>query len=510
MRGVNGLGGQQPDAERFVAIGSRWVIHLSLARAGLWLTSVAVARAAIGLLNIMLATGQLGISHYGSVALVLSVSQVLQTVAASFGTAAMLQYGALTRAARESEAHDGLRTGPLISCGISLLAFLAGVLLCFSSRTLWGISGPVLALAMFIAALQVLTVAAIGLAEASGHLVSAVRGQLMFPLVTLVGLVVGEGTGIDLNIGTFLSLTLLAASMELLTVSRTVPVQLLREMLVFRRPRRQHWGKFALVAREGLILQGATITAVALDPVNRLVISYQLSLSHVGAYDVIMKFCWGALHFFGAGMRVLTRAAAVANGEVSRQARVGGRMLSTPFLAFCSLGVVYVWYVLDNSGYPREDWALPYALGVSATWLMLRASPYFNTLIGCGRLRLVFSAQMFLAVASIVGTLLLVPLLGLGGAFVGGLIGALVNWRSLARAFDTDPLRMSVLSGWVRQGVEDLLGLSGVALIASGVAGDAEFPVLLGLLVLSTGVAIYCHDNASRLRRLVASLAVRE
>jgi O-antigen/teichoic acid export membrane protein len=184
----------------------------------------------------------------------------------------------------------------------------------------------------------------------------------------------------------------------------------------------------------GFSTQAANLVSFLLDPWSKSVLALNIGPAAVAIFDLAMKVGWGLSFVFSAYSRLFLQIPAADHRRRIAALTQAAELTWTPLVLIGSIVVSVLPPLL--SGWLKMDpllLAQGMVIAVAACMLMSCVSAAYISLIGFQDHAFIFRNQMIVGLANVVAAPLLVPFIGFTGAFVGSLIGTLVNVWLISR-----------------------------------------------------------------------------
>jgi O-antigen/teichoic acid export membrane protein len=250
----------------------------------------------------------------------------------------------------------------------------------------------------------------------------------------------------------------------------------------------------------GASTQAASVVMFLLDPLSKGVLALNLGPGSVAVYDLSMKVGWGLHSVMSAFSRLFLQ---IPSSEQSRRIVLLGQAANLTWVPTVLVGAICI-SVLPPllSTWLRVEQAqlgLGMAIAVTTCSLMTAAAAGYISLLAFHDLAFIFRNQMILGFANVLGAPLLVPVVGLAGAFLGAFAGTVVNVMLISRR-----LKMHMLAfGGFGSLARPFRGRLMAAIAVFGVAWIAAVSPSL----LTVSVAAFLGASALLLREPLARAA---
>ena len=178
----------------------------------------------------------------------------------------------------------------------------------------------------------------------------------------------------------------------------------------------------------GLSTQAANMVSFLLDPWSKSMLALYLGSASVAVFDLSMKVGWGLNSVFSAYSRLFLQ---IPPSDQKRRIASLTLAADLTWAPLALVGAIVISLLPPLLGaWLRVDQMLlaqGMAMAVAACLLMAAVSAPYISLIGFQDHSFIFRNQMILGLANVVAAPLLVPAIGFPGAFLGCLVGTLIN-----------------------------------------------------------------------------------
>jgi O-antigen/teichoic acid export membrane protein len=393
-------------------------------------------RAGIGLFSALLAVRLLGVDIYGNIVTLLSLFVLYLGLVSSVFIVLVAKLMAPDNGAGTPD-----RSILVVAANAIALLSMAGIFclaallrgfapdvqgLEAANRSFWAYAQSGSLILGALTCMQILSAMNSAIIESAGRLDLAMKWQMTGPSVVFLGLValLLMESGVH---GTTYLLLLCAGALADMMALWIVRRRLVDEHLILVHLRAA-LERIPGLLKSGSAIQFASFMNVFLEPLNKLALNHFSGGVAVTSYDLAMKVIWGIQGLFGAVMRVFLHLSGHGAEFIARTYVSVVSRLAVPALAVHTLGALLlslaIHYWVDVS---QDEIMVFYGIATISNLAMIYVTPLYVSLIAKDDRRFLFQNQLRLTVSNVVGSLLLIPLLGLIGSAIGLLCAAIYN-----------------------------------------------------------------------------------
>lgn len=390
------------------------------------LSATAFVRAALGLAFSLLTIRIVGAESFGYFSLVWA-----------FSAAFLYMYTGINivLVARMVETRAGSGDRVWIAAGFFLtLMVVAFVVVVAATAAAFAPNHRGLYLVMMITPLvlacQIVTMFCCAVLEGRGHIARATLLPIVgtFGIVLLLVASLAAGWPVE-GLLSLLAVVLLAYILEMMVAVGAT-------WHVYARIGQLRWRSTAMkkLILGGVSTQAANIVSFLLDPWSKSVLALYLGPASVAVFDLSMKVGWGLNSVFSAYSRLFLQIPQSDQSRRIASLAQAAALTWVPLVLIGSIAVSVLPPVL--SSWLRVDAKLlaqGMAMAVTACLLMAAVSAAYISLIAFHDHKFILRNQMILGLANVVAAPLLVPVIGFTGAFLGSLVGTVINVGLISR-----------------------------------------------------------------------------
>jgi O-antigen/teichoic acid export membrane protein len=452
------------------------------------LTGAALVRAGLGFAFAVLAIRTIGSSSFGFFTLIWSFATAFQFMYGGINLALVsriVNVRALTSAGSSTSASSWMTAAMTITV-MTVLVLACLSVLAWMLRIGPGEWPAVVPVCLAMLALQLTTSWALACAEGHGN----VQSCALIGLIALGALCMALGAcavfSMQLSRAEFLALCLTCHGLECATalvlgVGAVWPGERVRPSIK----------QVASLLGTGASLQAANLVGFFLDPFTKGVLLHYVGPAAVAAFDVTMKLGWGLNSVFTSYARLFLQFPAADHAGRITALRQAARYTWVPALLISAIVVAAAPpFIATLTQQPTTLLASGMLLAMATGLLMIIAAPAYISLVAFQDHVFILRNQAILATGNVAGALLLVPLLGFLGAFLGAVLATTLNlWlisTRLPRHMPTFDGLSALASGL---GLRLAVGatLLGSAWASYGAAStELSAPIALAVLIIAT------------------------
>lgn len=408
----------------------------SLFKNASWGGVSAAIRLVFGMANLFLAIKLAGVIPYGYLTLILSISAFYVAVINSVHTIAV------THAADLRDKPNSVEALNLLFSAVWLFTLLSVVVICITTYftgshflhafVYWGANlntkstlDTLLTVVLAIVVLQILSAGNVAVIESLSRFDLAARVQMFGPVLIFILLISGYFQFKTTNIVQVAQILALGGFLDFILTSI---IRFKMGYLIAFIPNSRVISLFPTLFSQGLALQGSRLVNIFFDPFNKFLLNMYVGPASVSTYEIAMKIIFGIQGLFGGAFRTFLQLTNKMSTDGGADYLKSLRFGLVPALLIHGIGGIFV-VVISHFWLSGEMSSLPlfYLLLIPASMTIIFIAPIYYALIGVRDLNFIFKMNLNLAVMNFIGSLILIPIMGIYGAAIGFTAAILYN-----------------------------------------------------------------------------------
>ncbi len=248
----------------------------------------------------------------------------------------------------------------------------------------------------------------------------------------------------------------------------------------------------------GVSTQAANIVSFLLDPWSKGVLALYLGPASVAVFDLSMKVGWGLNAVFSAYSRLFLQ---IPPSDQSRRIASLAQAANLTWVPLVLSGSIAISILPPLLGYWLRVDPITLAQGmtmaITACILMAAVSSAYISLISFNDHSFILRNQLILGLSNVLAAPVLVPLIGFTGAFLGTLVGTVVNVGLISTRLRQHMPAFSGLTGLARL-ICSRLALAIAVYVASCVASAWAPSALFSAALVLGATALLLHEPLAR------------